>query len=61
MLAGVGAAHVIRNGQHADHGDVDREGTVQIKAVSVGRHSRAPGMPAAFPADFLIPWPRKIG
>ena len=42
MLADAAGDHVIRNDQHANHGDVDREAPVQIKAVSVRRHSRAP-------------------
>ena len=41
MLADVAGDHIVRNGQHANHGDVDREAPVQIKAVSVRRHSRA--------------------
>ncbi|MGA7742141.1 MAG: hypothetical protein WBP56_18465 [Polyangia bacterium] len=42
MLADAAGDHIMRSGQHANHGDVDREAPVQIKAVSVRRHSRAP-------------------
>jgi hypothetical protein len=42
VLADAAGDHIIRSGQHANHGDVDREAPVQIKAVSVRRHSRAP-------------------
>ena len=42
MLADVAGDRIIRNGQHANHDDVDRAAPVPIEAVPVRRHSRAP-------------------